>query len=405
MGTTAPQKPRNVVILGSTGSIGTQALQIIAQHPNQFKVIGLAAGGSNLELLTEQVIAFEPDVVAVARPVAAQLQQALTAVGYPKNIQIDHGQPAVADLATIPCDVVLNGVDGAVGLSATLATLTSGNTLALANKESLIMGGELVLAAAGGPEAVLHRIIPVDSEHSALAQCLTAGHRNEVRKLILTASGGPFRGRNRADLADITPAQALQHPTWSMGQVVTLNSATMMNKSLEIIEAHLLFGVPYDQIDVTVHPQSVVHSMVEFCDGSTMAQCSPPDMRIPIALGLTGQDRLGQIAPACDWTQSATWTFHPTDEETFPATRIAREVGELGGTFPAVFNAANEAILPAFLAGSIPFLAIVDTVAKVVQAHLGHESARQRGATDLSLDVIQAADQWARLTAEQLIHS
>lgn len=395
--------PREVIILGSTGSIGTQALSVIAQHHERFKVVGLAAGGRNIELLAQQAATFRPEQVAIARGMKDAFLECLASKAGAWQPEVTCGQQAVAQLAEVPCDVVLNGVDGSVGLSATLATLNSGNKLALANKESLIMGAELVTCAAGGPRRVLDRIIPVDSEHSAIAQCLASGRRNELAKLIVTASGGPFRGMSREELTEVTPAQAMVHPTWDMGTVVTLNSSTMMNKSLEIIEAHLLFNVPYSQIEVTVHPQSVVHSMVQFHDGSTIAQCSPPDMRIPIALGLIGPERLTDIAPACDWTQATAWTFEPVDEVAFPATRIAREVGELGGTFPAVFNAANEAALPLFMAGKVPFLAIVDTVARVVQLHQDHATARTAGAADLSLSIIEQADLWARGAAQACI--
>ncbi len=248
------------------------------------------------------------------------------------------------------CDVVLNGITGAVGLRPTLAALDAGNTLALANKESLIIGGPLVTARAKPGQ-----IVPVDSEHSALAQCLRGGRADEVRRLVLTASGGPFRGRSREDLHDVTPEQALAHPTWSMGPVVTVNSATLVNKGLEVIEAHLLFGIPFDRIEVVVHPTSVVHSMVEFHDGSTLAQASPPSMLIPISLGLGWPDRVPDAAPPVDWTVPTAWEFFPLDEEAFPAVALAREAGERGGTAPAVYNAANEVCVEAFLAGRLRF--------------------------------------------------
>src|SRR5690606_4401421 len=240
----------------------------------------------------------------------------------------------------LPCTTLFRSV----GLLPTLAALDAGTTLALANKESLIIGGELVTSRARPGQ-----IVPVDSEHSALAQCLLSGTSEPVRRPVLTASGGPFRGRTRAELADVTPEAALNHPTWSMGPVITVNSATLVNKGLEVIEAHLLFGVPFDAIDVVVHPTSVVHSMVEFRDGSTLVQASPPTMMIPIALGLTWPERLPEVAPAVDWTTAQTWAFHPLDDEAFPAVSLAREAGSRGGTAPAVYNAANEVCVEAFL--------------------------------------------------------
>jgi 1-deoxy-D-xylulose-5-phosphate reductoisomerase len=283
---------------------------------------------------------------------------------------------------------------GSVGLAPTLAALTAGRTLALANKESLIVGGPLVKAAARPGQ-----IVPVDSEHSALAQCLRGGRPEEVRRLVLTASGGPFRGRTSAELAAVTPDQALAHPTWDMGSVVTINSATLVNKGLEVIEAHLLFDVPYDRIDVVVHPQSVVHSMVEYADGSTLAQASPPDMRLPIALGLAWPDRVPGAVPGCDWSTTATWEFFPLDEGAFPAVRLARECGQAGGTAPAVYNAANEECVAAFLDGRLPFTGIVDTVARIVAEHevRGHGNA-------LTLGDVLRAESWARIRAQELSH-
>jgi 1-deoxy-D-xylulose-5-phosphate reductoisomerase len=286
---------------------------------------------------------------------------------------------------------VLNGVTGAVGLPATLAALDAGHTLALANKESLIIGGPLVAGRAAPGQ-----IVPVDSEHSAIAQCLRGGRAEEVQRLVLTASGGPFRGRRRSELADVTPEQALAHPTWSMGPMNTLNSATLINKGLELLEAHLLFGVPFDRIEVVVHPQSVVHSMVEFTDGSTLAQASPPDMRIPIALAMAWPGRVPGAAPPVDWTQAHTWTFEPLDEEAFPAVPLARQVGEAGGTSPAVYNAANEECVAAFLAGTVSFTGIVDTVMRVISEHGG------AGAQAVSLDDVLEADRWARGRAREL---
>ena len=302
------------------------------------------------------------------------------------------GPDAATELAGRGCDVVLNGMTGAVGLAPTLAALRAGHRLALANKESLIIGGPLVTAAAAPGQ-----IVPVDSEHSALAQCLAGGRVDEVRRLVLTASGGPFRGRSRSELADVTPEQAMAHPTWAMGPVITINSATLVNKGLEVIEAHLLFDIPMDRIAVVVHPQSVVHSMVEFVDGSTLAQASPPDMRLPIALGLGWPERLADACPACDWTTAQTWTFDPLDDEAFPAVRLARAAGATGGTAPAVLNAANEVAVDAFRAGDLSFLGIADTVGAVLAAHdpvVGDE---------LTLAAVGAADAWARVEARTLI--
>jgi 1-deoxy-D-xylulose-5-phosphate reductoisomerase len=361
---------RSLVLLGCTGSIGTQALDLVDRYPDRFRVVGLAAGGERVELLAAQALRYGVEVVAVAKATAAQ-DLLLAFYAEAQRQGFDKGQYAVptvlagpdaaSELASMPCDVVLNGMTGSVGLGPTLAALAAGSTLALANKESLIVGGPIVKAAARPGQ-----IVPVDSEHSALAQCLRGGSAGEVRRLVLTASGGPFRGRSRASLVDVTPAQALAHPTWTMGPVVTINSATLVNKGLEVIEAHLLFDIPYDRIDVVVHPQSYVHSMVEFVDGSTLAQVSPPDMRLPIALAMAWPERVPGAAPRCDWTKASTWEFLPYDAEAFPAVALAREVGALGGTYPAVYNAANEECVAAFLAGRLPFLAIVDTIAAVV---------------------------------------
>jgi 1-deoxy-D-xylulose-5-phosphate reductoisomerase len=388
---------RNVILLGSTGSIGTQAADIIGRNPDRFRLTGIAAGGGHPELLARQAIDLGAEVVAVANAAAVpDVRSALAAAGSAdgarrKLPEVIAGPDAVADLAARPCDVVLNAVTGAVGLAATLAALQAGRVLALANKESLIMGGPLVagIAAPG-------QIVPVDSEHSAIAQCLRGGRAAEVSRLIVTASGGPFLHRSKAELADVTPAQALAHPTWTMGPVITVNSATLVNKGLELIEAHLLFGLGFDRIDVVVHRQSVIHSMVQFTDGSTLAQASPPDMRIAIALALAWPDRVPDAAPAIDWTAPHTWTFEPLDEEAFPAVALARHAGTAGGTMPAVYNAANEACVDAFLAGQIPFAGIVDTVAQVVSEH--HESA----GTTVTLADVLAADGWARDRAREL---
>jgi 1-deoxy-D-xylulose-5-phosphate reductoisomerase len=391
---------RRVVILGSTGSIGTQAIDVIKRNPERFTVVALAAGGRNPELLARQALDLEVEAVAVAQATAvqdvqlafyAEAQKRGYATGQFRVPRILAGPQAAAELAALDCDVVLNGIEGAAGLEATLAALRAGRILALANKESLIIGGELVtsLAAPG-------QIVPVDSEHSALAQCLRGGSAGEVRRLVVTASGGPFRGKTRAQLNEVTPDQALAHPTWAMGPLVTTNSATLVNKGLEVIEAHLLFGIPFDRIDVVVHPQSVVHSMVEFTDGSTMAQASPPDMRIAIALGMSWPDRVPEAGPGCDWTTAATWEFFPLDQAAFPAVGLAKQVGAAAGTFPAVFNGANEACVGAFLDRALPFNGIVDTVAAVVAEH-------QPAPGPLTLEQVLAADQWARARAAELI--
>jgi 1-deoxy-D-xylulose 5-phosphate reductoisomerase len=333
-------------------------------------------------------VARQDAVGAVRDALRAQAPAGAARAPLPKVLA---GPAAVAEVAAWPCDVVLNGVTGSVGLAATLAALDAGRALALANKESLIIGGPLVAARAAPGQ-----IIPVDSEHSAIAQCLRGGSADEVARLVLTASGGPFLGRGRAELQDVTPEQALAHPNWQMGPVVTVNSATLVNKGLEVIEAHLLFGIGFDRIEVVVHPQSVIHSMVEFTDGSTIAQASPPDMRIPIALALGWPDRVPGAAPAIDWTAAHTWSFQPLDERAFPAVALAREAGTAGGTAPAVYNAANEVCVAAFRAGRLRFPGIVDTVAQV----LSESGSHARDA--VVIEDVLAADRWARTRAQDL---
>ncbi|MFM9878290.1 MAG: 1-deoxy-D-xylulose-5-phosphate reductoisomerase [Rhodoglobus sp.] len=355
---------RRVIILGSTGSIGTQALEVIAANPNLFEVVGLAAG-SNRAAVAEQARAFGVEHVAFGADEASQLVRSVTA------------------------DVVLNGITGSVGLGPTLAVLETDAVLALANKESLIVGGGLVTSRVRPGH-----LVPVDSEHSALAQALRSGTDAEVARLVLTASGGPFRGRSRESLRGVTPREALAHPTWDMGLVVTTNSATLVNKGLEVIEAHLLFGVPYDRIVVTVHPQSIVHSMVEFVDGSTIAQASPPDMRLPISLGLDWPNRVAGVGKPLDWTVASQWSFEPLDAEVFPAVALAKHVGEAGSTYPAVFNAANEQAVLAFHAGRIGYLDILDTVKRVVDLH---------SAGEFTLESVFDAEQWARAEADRLL--
>jgi 1-deoxy-D-xylulose-5-phosphate reductoisomerase len=354
---------RDVVILGSTGSIGTQALALARANPDRFRVVGLTAGGSNPELFERQVAEFRPSVSGL-------------------------GEQASVEAAGMEADVVLNGITGAVGLRPTLAALEAGATLALANKESLIIGGPLV-----HERAQPGQIVPVDSEHSAIAQSLRAGSRDEVRRLVLTASGGPFRGRTRDELADVTPEEALAHPNFAMGRVITTNSATLVNKGLEVIEAHLLFDVPFDAIDVVVHPQQLIHSMVEFVDGAVVAQLGLPTMLVPISLGLGWPDRVPDAETPIDWSRAADWRFEPLDDEAFPAVALAREAGQRGGTAPAVYNAANEVCVDAFHEGGLRFVDIVSTVAAVLREH-DVPSKEQ-----LTVDDVLAADAWARTAA------
>ncbi|RLL70711.1 1-deoxy-D-xylulose-5-phosphate reductoisomerase [Streptomyces sp. Z26] len=390
-----------MVILGSTGSIGTQAVDVVLNNPGRFRVTGLSAAGGRVGLLAGQAHRLQVRTVAVAREdKAVELRQALRAeygAGEPVP-EVLAGPDAATELAASECHTVLNGITGSIGLAPTLAALRAGRLLALANKESLIVGGPLVreLAAPG-------QIVPVDSEHSALFQALMGGARREVRKLLVTASGGPFRGRTRAQLAGVTPQEALAHPTWAMGPVITVNSATLVNKGLEVIEAHLLYDIPFDRIQVVVHPQSAIHSMVEFTDGSTLAQCGPPDMRLPIALALGWPRRVPDAGPVFDWTRSMSWDFHPLDEEAFPSVPLACHVGALGGTAPAVFNAANEECVDSFLAGRLPFTGIVDTVSAVVGEHTAERTATDSAAgTGLTLDDVLAAEGWARTRAREL---
>lgn len=373
-----------VLLLGSTGSIGTQALEVIAANPDRFEVVGLAARGGNTALLAEQMAATGTRNAAVADPAAAQA------------LDLELGGPDAATelVRRTEADVVLNALVGSLGLGPTLATLEAGTRLALANKESLVAGGSLVTRAAAPGQ-----IVPVDSEHSALAQCLRGGRAEEVSRLVLTASGGPFRGWTAEMLESVNPSEAKTHPTWSMGPMNTLNSASLVNKGLELIETHLLFGVPYDRIDVTVHPQSIVHSMVTFTDGSTLAQASPPDMKLPIALALGWPDRVPGAAAACDFGTASTWTFEPVDDEVFPAVRLARQAGAAGGSVTAVYNAANEVAVQAFLDGRISFPAIVRTVTRAVEA-----ADRWQAEPD-TLDDVLAADRWARRYAADIIAS
>jgi len=365
-----------VLILGSTGSIGTQALDVIAANPDRFEVVGLAAGGGNPGLLARQSTETGVTNIAVADDAAAAQVGDVTYAGPDAVTRLVENTEA---------DVVLNALVGALGLKPTLAALATGARLALANKESLVAGGPLVLKAAKPGQ-----LVPVDSEHSAMAQCLRGGTPDEVAKIVLTASGGPFRGWSAKRLEDVTPEQSGAHPTWSMGPMNTLNSASLVNKGLELIETHLLFGVPYDRIEVVVHPQSIVHSMVTFTDGSTLAQASPPDMKLPIALALGWPSRVPQAALACDFTTASTWDFEPLDAAVFPAVDLAREAGRKGGCLAAVYNAANEEAAEAFLAGRIRFPAIVRTIAEVLRA------ADQWAAEPATVEDVLDAQHWAR---------
>jgi 1-deoxy-D-xylulose-5-phosphate reductoisomerase len=390
---------REVVLLGSTGSIGTQTIDVVTRAPDRFRVTAIAAGGADVELLADQAARLKVRAVGVSREDAADELRKRLASAWPSDVPaptVHVGPQATSELAAFGCDLVLNAVAGSQGLRATLAALDAGRIVALANKESLIAGGPLVMERAAPGQ-----LVPVDSEHSALAQCLRAGSAAEIRRLLLTASGGPFRGRARAELENVTPQEALAHPTWDMGLLVTTNSATLVNKGLEVIEAHLLFDVPYDRIEVVVHPQSIVHSMVEFVDGSTIAQASPPDMRLPISLALGWPDRVPDAAVAVDWSTAQQWTFEPLDAGAFPAVGLARRAGAAGGCAPAVYNAANEELVTAFHARKIGFLQIVDTLAAVLGEWLSerHPSVGNPGTV---VDV-EEAETWARQRARDLV--
>ena len=370
---------REIVILGSTGSIGVQALEIVVAHPNKFRVVGLSAGRKNPALLMEQAKKFNVPIVGSMAP-APQTD----------GVKVIDGDNSSVEIAALPCDIVLNGITGSIGLGPTLSALAVGNKVALANKESLVAGGELVMKYGRD------KLIPVDSEHSAIFQAMLAGKESDVKKLILTASGGPFR--DRTDLSDVSVADALNHPTWSMGEVVTINSATLLNKGLEIIEAHYLFDLAYEVIEAVIHPQSVVHSLVEFNDGSTIAQASPPNMKGPIAYALAYPERINKACAPIDWSKSHTWNFSPIDNEKYPAVELAKRCGELGGGLPAVYNAANEVAVAAFLAQRIKFTAIIELVERVVQAFGSNTPTTIRDISDVS-----AIEQSARMKAEELI--
>ena len=395
---------REIVLLGSTGSIGTQAIDIVRRYPDRFRIVGLGAGGANVSVLAAQALELGVDVVGVAKASAVQdLQLAFYAEASKRGYatgefripKILAGPQAMTELAQWPCDAVLNGVVGSLGLAPTLAALRSGRTLLLANKESLIAGGPLVNAAVKRPG----QIVPVDSEHSALAQCLRSGTAAEVRRLVLTASGGAFRGRRREELLDVTPEQALAHPNWDMGAKISIDSATMMNKGLELIEAQLLFGLPGDQVEIVVHPQSIIHSMVAYRDGSVLAQLGTTDMRVPISHTLGWPSRIEGPAERLDFTNLSPLTFERPDSGRFPSLRLAREALVLGGFAPIVLNAANEVAVAAFLARRIGFLDIARIVEDVLAA-----SGTLAGRVE-SVQQVHAADREARRRAEEAVQS
>lgn len=385
-----------IVVLGSTGSIGTQGLDVIARHRGRFTVIGLAAGGAHVQLLARQAAEFHVPQVAISDETAVPaLREALDQAGA-STTQIQAGPEAVTAIAGCGAGIVLNGITGSIGLEPSIAALKAGSQLALANKESVVAGGNLLFSA----QIRSNQINPVDSEHSAIWQCLRAGTHGEVSRLVVTASGGPFRGMTRDQMTDITPERALHHPTWNMGPVVTINSSTMMNKGLEVIEASRLFDIDPDRIVVTVHPQSVVHSMVEFRDGATIAQASPPDMRLPIALGLSAPERLDDVARPCRWDEATAWTFEPLDDEAFPAVNLARQCLKASQKHTAVLNAANEQAVHAFLDHRLPYLGIVDTVSEVIE----HMDAELRGTpTFSSVEEMGEVERQARRIADDLI--
>ena len=361
---------RSLVILGATGSIGVQALEIVEANPELFEVLALTAAGNNVDALVAQAKKFNVKTIGVISN-ADLIRQALP------GVTVIDGPDASTEIASMKCDVVLNAITGSIGLAPTLAAIKAGNQLALANKESLVAGGDLVM-----PLAAPNQILPVDSEHSAIWQCLQGNQPSDVAKLILTASGGPFR--DREDLSTVTLAEALNHPTWSMGPVVTINSATLMNKGLEIIEAHHLFNLPYSQIEAVIHPQSVVHSMVQYVDGSTIAQASPPNMKGPIALAINFPHRTPGATAPIDWSKTSTWNFAPIDTNRFPAVALARHCGAAGGGLPAIFNASNEVAVAAFIEGKIAFTQIIASVEKIVAQFEGSSTPTLRDISDVS---------------------
>ena len=375
---------RELIILGSTGSIGVQALEIVEANPTLFSVTAITSAGTNPDLLIEQARKFKVKVIGVLKN-ADLIRQALP------GVEVIDGPNASTEIAAISCDVVLNAITGSIGLAPTLAALDAGNRVALANKESLVAGGDLVTARAKDDQ-----LVPVDSEHSAIWQALMGEKRSDIAKLILTASGGPFR--DRADLSGVTVQEALAHPTWVMGPVVTINSANLMNKALEIIEAHYLFDVAYSQIEAVIHPQSIVHSMVEFTDGSTIAQASPPNMKGPISLALNYPHRVIGATKPMDWSTSHTWNFAPIDTKRFPAIALGQSCGEIGGGLPAIFNASNEVAVQAFIDGQISFTSIVEVVSDSVDA------LRSAGGNPLrNLSDVSAIEEDARRIARETI--
>ena len=380
---------RRIVILGSTGSVGSQALDVVARSAGALEVVGLSAG-SDWRALLEQAARFGVRQVAVAdRDAAAKAGEVWTAG------RVLSGPDGVVELVGASgCDLVLNAIVGAAGLLATVTTLAEGVDLALANKESLVVGGELVRQLA---EATAAEILPVDSEHSALHQLIAGEPVGTIDRLLLTASGGPFRGRSRAQLTDVTVQEALAHPTWSMGGKITIDSATLMNKGLEVIEAHHLFGTPYEQIEVIVHPQSIVHAMVSLCDGATLAHLGYPDMRVPIAYALHHPDRIDLPVAPLDLASVGALTFEPPDADTFACLRLAREAGLAGGTAPCTLNAANEVAVHAFLSGSLPFLGIAAVIERTLE--------RLPAVAVHSFDSLMAADSEARRVATELLRS
>jgi 1-deoxy-D-xylulose-5-phosphate reductoisomerase len=383
---------RSLAILGSTGSIGTQALDVVRRSPDRFKVVGLAAGSGH-ELLVGQVREFVPPLVAIADEEAAK--ELTRQLGSVRGVEVLSGPGATEKLAReTDADMVLNAMVGAVGLAPSLATLQSGKMLALANKESLVVGGELIMdLVKGEPD----RLVPVDSEHSALAQCLRGERREDLKRVIITASGGPFRGWTRQELTKASVREALAHPTWNMGPKITIDSATLMNKGLEVIEAHYLFGLDYKLIDVVVHPESIIHGIAEFGDGSLIAQMAAHDMRLPIQLALAFPDRLGTGIRGLNLAALGRLTFEELDREAFPAVDLAYRAGKLGLTYPAALNAANEVAVMAFLEGKIGLIQIPEVVAAVLDEH--------EGAAVVSEVALTRADRWARDRAAEIIES
>jgi len=375
---------KRIALLGSTGSIGTQTLDVVRKHPDRFRVVGLAAG-SNAELLAAQVDEFRPSVAVLGRG----------EIEVPSGTRFGVGRDALLEAAAHPdADVVVNALVGSAGLLPTLTALDAGKTVALANKESLIAGGSLVTRRiVDRPD----RLLPVDSEHSAVFQCLAGNRMEDVRRVILTASGGPFRGRTRGELEDVTVEQALAHPTWRMGRKITVDSATLMNKGLEAIEAQHLFRVPIDRVELVVHPRSLVHGIVEFVDGSYIAQISSPDMRLPLQIALAWPERLPDGAEPLDWQTLGSIEFEPLDGTTFPCPGLAVAAARSGGTSPCVMNAANEEAVGAFLAERLRFGAIAPVIERVLERH--------DPVADPELDDVLAAEEWARRQAREEIEA